>query len=262
MSSHPPSIRARALGAELRRKREQAGYSGMDLARRTGWSHSKISRLESGDRGTTVADIAYLLGFFGCSDAETARLLDLLRDAPEGVWACPRPRTPPAHEASAIQAYAPLLVPPLLRTEAYTEALGHPPAASSPLHRAYPPTAHFHLDEAALHRRVGTPETMHDQLLHLVFASNWPHVAIRVIPLSAGAHAGLSGEFSLLRYGQDRPVVHLPQETQDLYLESAPDIATYRNILAELDHIALSPTDTRTLLTTLAATTATTATAA
>ncbi|MCK2240220.1 MULTISPECIES: helix-turn-helix transcriptional regulator [unclassified Crossiella] len=252
MPTQPPTIRSRALGAELRRKREQAGYTGMDLARRTGWSHSKISRLETGDRGTTVADVAYVLGFYGASDTETTRLLDLLRDAPDGVWACPRPRTSQENQASSIQTFAPVLIPPLLRTDDYARALGRLPERPSPLRRAHPPTTLFHLDESALRRTVGTPSVLPEQLLHLVFLSNWKHVEIRVVPLSAGVCPGLGGPFSLLHYGDDRPVVHLPQETQDLYLESPADLATYRRILTDLDGISLSRTRSRELIADLA----------
>ncbi|MGW0522347.1 helix-turn-helix domain-containing protein [Crossiella sp. NPDC003009] len=252
MPSQPPSIRARALGAELRRKREQAGYTGMDLARRTGWSHSKISRLETGDRGTTIADVAYVLGFYGANDTETTRLLELLRDAPEGVWACPRPRASQENQARSIQTYAPALIPPLLRTEAYAAVLGQPPERPSPLRRAYPPTALFHLDESALRRTVGDAKVMNDQLRRLVSLGNWEHVTIRVVPLSAGAHPGLAGAFTLLHYGDDRPVVHLPQETQDLYLESEEDLATYRRILTDLDEISLCQNRSRDLITRMA----------
>lgn len=52
------TARKRELGGELRRVRELAGYNGQDLARRLGWSPTKVSRLETGARQISEVDAA------------------------------------------------------------------------------------------------------------------------------------------------------------------------------------------------------------
>ena len=49
------------------------------------------------------------------------------------------------------------------------------------------------LDEAVLRRPVGGQETMADQMAFLATAAHRTHVALQIIPLSAGAHEGLRG---------------------------------------------------------------------
>ena len=52
------------------------------------------------------------------------------------------------------------------------------------------------LDEAVLHRLIGTPAVMADQLVHVANMSERLHVSVHVIP-ATGANAGLSGAFDI-----------------------------------------------------------------
>ena len=54
------------------------------------------------------------------------------------------------------------------------------------------------LDEAVLHRLIGSPQIMHDALVHAGGA--WPqrpYIVVQVVPASNGANAGLSGAFGI-----------------------------------------------------------------
>ena len=51
--------------------------------------------------------------------------------------------------------------------------------------------------EAVLHRGVGGPKVMHEQLTYLAEAGQKPNVSIQVIPAESGAHAGLEGAVSI-----------------------------------------------------------------
>ena len=53
----------------------------------------------------------------------------------------------------------------------------------------------FLVDEAALHRLVGSPQIMAAQMAHLTATARLPKVTIQVVP--AIAHAGLLGGFSI-----------------------------------------------------------------
>ena len=63
------------------------------------------------------------------------------------------------------------------------------------LTRDDPPAAWFLVDEAALRRRISSPEIMAAQLAHLGGVARLPNITIQVVPSTA--HAGLLGGFAL-----------------------------------------------------------------
>src|SRR3954471_24488717 len=79
----PSSVRlstahTRELGEELRRIRQRLGIKGTAICREVGWSPAKLSKLESGARGASEADIATLLGFYRADKNTRARVLGLV----------------------------------------------------------------------------------------------------------------------------------------------------------------------------------------
>ena len=68
-------------------------------------------------------------------------------------------------------------------------------ARQAVLTRDDPPAAWFLVDEAVLHRCVGSADVMTAQLAHLAGLARLPNVAIQVVP--AIAHAGLLGGFAV-----------------------------------------------------------------
>jgi len=75
------------------------------------------------------------------------------------------------------------------------------------------------IDEAVIHRVVGSPSVMHGQLRHLADSAQQGKTTIQVVPYSAGAHAGTIGSFVILDFREptDPAVVwrrspgHLPR---------------------------------------------------
>ena len=57
--------KVRRVGPALRMLRERAGVSQEELARRAGFDHSKVSRLEKGIQRLTLTDLAVLAGGLG-----------------------------------------------------------------------------------------------------------------------------------------------------------------------------------------------------
>jgi hypothetical protein len=72
-----------------------------------------------------------------------------------------------------------------------------------------PPRLWVVIDEAVLHRQVGSDKIMHDQLLHLADMSERPYVTIEVVPFSAGAHSGLLGACAIADIDGGSPTVYL-----------------------------------------------------
>jgi hypothetical protein len=102
------------------------------------------------------------------------------------------------------------------------------------------------LDEAALRRPVGGAEVMRGQLRRLVEVARLPNVAVRVVPLAAGAHAGVGGSFAALSFAEAGipDVVYVEQLTSALHLERQPAVDHYLGILSRLGMKALSPVRT------------------
>ncbi|MDV6014405.1 helix-turn-helix transcriptional regulator [Haloechinothrix sp. LS1_15] len=271
------TARARELGTELRRAREATGLSGVEMARKLGWSHSKVSRMESGQRPGSEVDNAIYLSSCGVPRAELERLLKLARQADDGYWVRPHGHGLPDElrslvvqetTAAAITSFELARINGLLQTEEYAQEIVRNSAAvpadgvelrvqarmarQALLRRCRPPVLLFYVHEHALRLPVGGAAVMHEQLLQLVFVTSLPHCSVRVVPNSAGAHPGLAGPFRLMEYTDHPPVVYVENEVSSLFLEQPADIATYRRILAHLAELALDEGQSRQRLAELA----------
>ncbi|SNR56320.1 Helix-turn-helix domain-containing protein [Haloechinothrix alba] len=271
------TARARELGAELRHARETIGLSGVEMARRLGWSHSKVSRMESGQRSASEVDTAIYLSSCGVARAELERLLELARQADDGYWVRPHGQALPDElrslviqesTATSITSFELSRINGLLQTEEYAREIVRNSAAvptdgvqlrvearmarQSLLRRYRPPRLLFYVHEQALRLPVGGARVMHEQLLQLVFVTSLPHCSIRVVPTATGAHPGLSGPFRLMQDAEHRPMVYVENETASLFLESPEDVSTYRRILARLAELALDEGQSRAWLAELA----------
>ncbi|WP_393072204.1 DUF5753 domain-containing protein [Streptomyces sp. LN704] len=163
----------------------------------------------------------------------------------------------------------PMMIPGLLQTPAYAQAVieetlpeisAEQAAARLKVrmrrqHRIYDPGRPLRLwvvlDESVLHRVVGSPEIMREQLEHLKALSTELHISVQVLPYTAGAHPGLPGQFSILGFADSAQtgVVHLERFTSDLYLEKPSDVQHYSAIQDHLQARALAPADSRDFIT-------------
>lgn len=277
IAGRPSTARARELGVELRRARERAGYSGVDLARRTGWSTSKVSRMESGTRTASEVDVAIYLTSCGVVRGELERLLELARESYDQYWLRPHGKGLPDElrslvvqetTADAIASYEPLLIPGLLQTENYMREVFRSAGPvldddvemrvrartdrQSLLHGHRPPKFVFFVHENALRSIVGGMRVMHDQLLHLVFSGSRPQSVVRVVPRSAGSVGMLGGSFKLLEYSEHAPVAYVENRTTSLFLEDREDLVVYRWMVRRLAELALDGGQSREWLARLA----------
>jgi hypothetical protein len=120
------------------------------------------------------------------------------------------------------------------------------------LKRRNAPSCLFYIHEQALQLPVGGVEVMRHQIWHLLMASSSPRCAIRVIPIAAGAHAGMAGPFRLMEFYQEKPVVYVENETSSLFLEDQQHIDSYRQVLRQLHTVALDEGESREWLAGLA----------
>jgi transcriptional regulator with XRE-family HTH domain len=221
MSDDNLSASAFLLG-ELKRARVAAGLSQEDLGKAINYSGSMVSAVENGQRPPTgeflaAADAA--LGTGGLFE----RLMSGLADFDQTpVWF--RDWLVIEREATLIRWFEPLIVPGLLQTKGYANAIiagsgvvgaadvdqqvGSRLERQSVLAKPSPPTLIAIVDEEALRRCIGSPAIMAEQCQSLVDSGAQPHVHLHVVPSSAGVHAGLAGAFTLAK-ARDFDAAHL-----------------------------------------------------
>lgn len=193
------------FGAQLRRHRNRKGWSQRDLADRMGYQQNYVSMIETGSR-TPSLDFAQAADrVFQLPEVFDAMAQKAIATAGRFVDYTER-----EGEASRIRTYELGMIPGLLQTADYAryaiQALSAQPAdideevATRIKRQATLETAHLRavIDESVLYRPVGDPEVMRAQLARL--REPGPTVAVHVLPLAAGLHAGLSGPVTLLDF--------------------------------------------------------------
>lgn len=77
------------------------------------------------------------------------------------------------------------------------------------LEKGDPPVLWVILGEAALRQEIGDgPEVMRGQLEHLLGYEAHPRVNVQVLPFAAGAHAGMTGPYTLYRFPADPAIIY------------------------------------------------------
>jgi hypothetical protein len=116
-------------------------------------------------------------------------------------------------------------------------------ARQAVLTREPPPELRVILDEPALRRPVGGPETLRRQLRWLIDASERPGTSIQVLPMSIGAHRALDGAFNILEFANslDPPLVYCPGLTGGVIRSRPEDVRVYVMCFEAIRAAALSP---------------------
>ena len=270
-------MRRRLVGGALRRYRENAGFTLEDAARLLECDRSKISRIETGQRGIRPKELRELLTEYGVPDPEQAALVAIAsRGGQRGWWHPYAAVLPGAYldyvvmesAASEIMTYEAQVIPDLLQTDDYAHAIAAvEPGYATDQQREQVVAAKairrqvvlasgrrmsMILGEGALRQAVGGAEVMAGQISHLVrLIDDFPGLVVQVLPFSAGAHAAAgSASLAILRF-PDAPslgVVYLEALSGGVYLESQEDVARYIRAFALLRAAALSAADSMRLL--------------
>ncbi|CCB75045.1 DNA-binding protein [Streptantibioticus cattleyicolor NRRL 8057 = DSM 46488] len=243
-----------------------------EVAARLLVSQSKISRLENGRRSISQRDVRDLCGVYGVEDLRIVEsLMQMAKESRQQGWWHAFGDVPYSiyigleTDAASLRVYEPQIVPGLLQTKGYAEAViaGSLPEAGREqvdkrvhvrlrrqdriLDESGPLRLWAVVDEAALRRVVGNHAVMREQLAHLLELGALPNVTVQLLPFAAGAHPGLNGQFTILEFADatDASVVYLEGVTSDLYLEKDTDVHTYSMMYEHLRAQALSAEQTR-----------------
>ncbi|WP_067793447.1 helix-turn-helix domain-containing protein [Actinomadura formosensis] len=274
-------MRQRRLRVELRKARDEAALTQEQVAENLDWSLSKVIRIESGSVGVSTTDLKALLSLYAVSDARTAELVELARQARQRTWWSGYRKIISqqyydliGYESGAgiIRQYENLVIPGLLQTSEYArEYIGRliePDRAGNVemlvelrmrrqeiLERDEPPQLFFVLDESVVRRMIGGPQAMRHQLRRLIDLANLPNITIEIVPFSAGVNPGLNGSFTILEFSapEDEDVLYLENPQSMRVTRDRPDaVVSYREDFEELRRVSLHPEGSAVLLNRLA----------
>jgi hypothetical protein len=244
------------------------------VARALGWSESKVSRMETGERGLYVDDVAAVLGFLRVPAEIRQDLLDLVRTGDERNWheigSAPLSRVLRdlirfENEATAIYSFELTLVPGLMQTADYARALLR---SSSPeiiesivetrinrqrvLDRINPPQLRVIIEEMVLRRTMDDPMMMYGQLQHLLAVSARRNVSVRVLPFDTEVAIAAQGALKIIECPDQPPLCYEESRSTLTFLEDDEFIDGARLAWKKLSAAALSDEDSRQLIADLA----------
>lgn len=268
----PASARRQLIGTALRQYRERLGYPMEAAARLLECDVSRISRIETGQRGIRSRELRELLDAYGVREEQQDVLLAIqqsTRDITTAWWQGYASVLSGAHleyvvteeHASHILVYEPLVIPALLQTPDYARAAALanpdlPAGAEEDAIEAIQLRQYTVLEErqtnlsviigeAALRQQVGDGRLMREQLVKLAELGNstwW--ITIQVLPFSAGIPAlGGCGSCSILRFDAlpTLGLVHLGGPVGGVCLKEPSDVTAYTQAFAQVQPAALNP---------------------
>ncbi|MET7705693.1 helix-turn-helix transcriptional regulator [Micromonospora sp. NPDC005413] len=224
------------IRAQLRRQRTLTGMNQDEFGKRTNYSGSTVSAVET---GTRALDLPYARR--ADEILETGGLFEyLLKEARrDGQPSWFKPWLDAERAAKQLRYFNPTLIPGLLQTANYARAVlrfddtrpedeVEQQVASrlerqEVLRRERPPQVIAVIDESALRR---LDAIMVEQLAHLLRMSELPHIHIHVIPAAAGLHVGLSGPLALAMLPDGAWVGHLENQLAGTPVDVEGGVAT------------------------------------
>ncbi|MDN3265088.1 helix-turn-helix transcriptional regulator [Streptomyces sp. CSDS2] len=264
-----PTVRSRRLGTALRQYRQAAKLDQVEAAEIIAASQARVSRLESGHVTARVIEVRLLLDAYGVTDPEVrSKLEDLAKHSKNrGWWLEHAEHLRPDYldhialedDATYIREWQPVLVPGLLQTSAYAEAV----IEATPHYIAPERIAHLVkvrearqakieeggaaytaiLWEAVITQPVVNAGTQREQLSKILEVGKRKNVTIQVLPFSAGALAGSTYAFSSFSFESEPTVEAVTMENLrgTSVLEAPEDLAAYSNAFDQLRSAALGP---------------------
>ena len=250
-----------AFGSRLREIRQDAGFTGRQLAELTGFHFTKISRVEHGAQGLSDADIGIWCLACGASDEipaliAQARAADTLyrewkRQARSGLRRLQETIGPLYEQTRLFRVHEHWSIPGLLQTAAYsTESMAYwsrllklpddrtaATAARLERQRVLRSGDHqfaFLLAEQTLRTRIGTAEIMVEQLDRVLGVMALTNVSIGIIPATAGLGAHTQTAFWIF----DDDLVKVETLTAALDITRPDEIEIYVTVFEQMRRAA------------------------
>ncbi|MFF4223169.1 helix-turn-helix domain-containing protein [Streptomyces abikoensis] len=264
ISKNSPTIRQRRFARILRDLRTSAGLKHTDAAEALACTPSKLTRLENAQSGIRVVDLRILLDLYGVTDPKRREEIEAMaRGASQKGWwnrvGDPDYAAYIAVEQDASELYnvETSLIPGLLQTPAYTEAVIRllvPDATDEHistqvkvrterrkvLSRATPLHLWVVLAESVLYHQVASPKVMAEQWEFLLAASRETNIELQILRRESPLNACLSGPFVIMSFPEaaDSDIVYTVSNRSTVYYEEAPDVEEYTTLFRRLNMAA------------------------
>ncbi|MFF1570701.1 helix-turn-helix domain-containing protein [Streptomyces sp. NPDC058293] len=274
-STSAPTVLRMILGRRLQDMRLGAGASLEDAARALRVKTLTIRRLEKAEVALKPLYVEKLLETYGADRQEINEFVDLAEQANEpGWWHSYRDVVPSWFTAyvsletgaKTLRTYEPQYVTGLLQTPGYARAVlrGGLPNGSeeelvrrvelrlhrqSLLEREDAPTLWVVMEEAVLHRTVGSSDVMREQIERLLDVSELAHISVDIVPFTAGAHVGACAPFTYFRFEEPElpDIVYSELLSASVYLDQRADVVAHLEAHSRMA-LATSSEDSRALL--------------
>ncbi|MGI5466218.1 helix-turn-helix domain-containing protein [Streptomyces sp. CA-132043] len=270
-----PTVLRMVLGRRLQDRRLGAGASLEDAAKALRVKTLTIRRLEKAEVALKPLYVEKLLETYGADRREIDEFVELAEQANEpGWWHSYRDAVPSwftafvslETDAKTLRTYDPQYITGLLQTPGYARAVlrGGLPNGSeeeltrrvelrlrrqSLLERQDAPTLWVVMEEAVLHRQVGSPEVMREQIERLLDVSELAHISVDIVPFTAGAHVGACAPFTYFRFEEPElpDIVYSELLSAAVYLDQRADVVAHLEAHSRLA-LQTSSEDSRRLL--------------
>jgi hypothetical protein len=236
-----------------------------------------VSRYETGEVLPVWSTVHMLLTFYRATEedlAQAARLFDDAKDEPRSVRLTAgaskafRKLVNAEREAVRERRLAPFVIPGLLQTKRYAQALIEAGSAlhdpemrldsavatrmerQEPLEGPDPMLLHALIDEAAIRREIGGTTVLREQLDHLLVVADRPNITLQVIPYTAGGYGTMNGSFVIVDYPEPDavPGVYLEYPAGGAWVDNEADVKRFTTTFDQVAARALSPADTTDLI--------------
>ncbi|WP_432178722.1 helix-turn-helix domain-containing protein [Streptomyces sp. NBC_00063] len=270
-----PTVLRMILGRRLQDMRLGAGASLEDAAKALRVKTLTIRRLEKAEVALKPLYVEKLLETYGADRQEIDEFVDLAEQANEpGWWHSYRDVVPSWFTAyvsletgaKTLRTYEPQYVTGLLQTPDYARGVlrGGLPNGSdeelsrrvelrllrqSLLEREDAPTLWVVMEEAVLHRTVGSPDVMREQIERLLEVSELAHISVDIVPFTAGAHVGACAPFTYFRFEEPElpDIVYSELLSASVYLDQRVDVVAHLEAHSRMA-LLTSSEDSRALL--------------
>jgi transcriptional regulator with XRE-family HTH domain len=250
-----PTVLRMILSKRLQELRQEAGVSLEDAAGALDVTPLTVRRMEKAEVGLRLLYVRTLLALYGAGPAEIEEFVGLAEQANKpGWWHRYRDVLPEwftayvslENGAKILRTYEPHYVTGLLQTPQYARAIlraGFPNDSEAELDRRVDlrlrrqslltkpnaPKLWVVMEEAVLHRVVGSPTVMREQIDRLLEAVRLDHVNLDLVPFQAGAHVGAYAPFTYFRFEEPElpDVVYCEILSGSFYLDQQVDVTAH-----------------------------------
>lgn len=258
------SPKARNLGAELRKAREDAQITGRELAQKVGINRPRLQRWEAGTTVPSVEDVVGYLANLGINHGpERDRIVELARDVDANDWITGD--VSGETELTALIEFertctrmitvSPLLIPGLLQTHDYIRAVMTGLNTSDTNTRVgqrlerqgtitkgkHAPQYNAFIGERVLRAPIGGCATMAEQLRHIhSLSTNRSNIQVQVLPSRpTSVNPAHAGPYVFFEFAKAAPIVHLEHFGSAAFLYGAREVSEYARAENTIRHVAM-----------------------